>query len=265
MINIRCILIVAMIALFAACGGGGSGDGADAGEGQGSVTSATDGLNTYFPLYKGMTANYSDGDAIVFARWHFVRSDVELNMISENVLRIESILDSGEYRANCVEDHELIIIGDSVKISKSTVITEWDDDTLGTWSNSWEYNPPVTLVADRNNIETGEVVSNDVSITFLGDPFKIINTVTGEEIYYLPPNESVDFVVTVSEGEPITQENGDVDTYEFLIEWIYGIELPVSIEDDMYTVFDGFSILSSGFRLAKGEGIVAFGDGVIKE
>jgi hypothetical protein len=58
---------------------------------------------------------------------------------------------------------------------------------------------------------------------------------------------------------------GSVDAYKFNIIWIYGVNEPPAIDVPRYTTFEGFSLLAPSFHLAKGEGIVAFGTGVIKK
>ena len=259
----RIVYFLLVILLFTfACGGGGGQSSQQTNLDSG--TTIDKGLDTYFPFYEGMSASFSDGSAQILAISAMTRSNVFLEVISGNILRMQSNVDYN-YHANTTEEHEIIIDGDSVKLAKSIIVLEWIGPEPETWTNVWEYDPPITLIEDRSNIEIGNVVTENINISFSGTSAGIENLVTGETIELPPMTEPVDIEVIVSEGDPVVLAGEEVATYNFRIVWAYGLNNMPGNEEERYSVFDGLSIFAPGFRLVKGEGIVAFGSGVIVE
>jgi len=257
--KLKTIGLIAIVALFSACGGGGSG----------SSTNTVDDSNTYLPLTKGLTATYTDGEATLDVNsgpWQ--RSIVSLEVLEGNKLHITSVLDYGttkSYHADCDETHEFVIEGNSVKLVKTTVVLNWTGETPETWTQVWEYNPPVTLIDDRTAITAGTVTTPSVSMTHSGEIMAYVDASGERRREFPPPTEPTNFEVIVSGPETIQVAGVDVETYKFVIRWIYGAETAPAVGAPTYTTFEGFSILSPSFHLAKGQGIVSFGEGVIKK
>lgn len=254
----------AAVVLISACGGG-SGDGSDSPE-QPSF-GATGGLDSYFSLNSGITTTYTDGEASIDVNTPFQRSNVTVEALEGNKLHITSALDYGDSKhAECDEIHELLIEGNSIKLKKSTTVLNWAGDEPETWTQVWEYDPPVTLIEDRTVITSGTIVTEGVNITFSGDNIFYYGDPSGaRRVEFPPPTEPTNFEVKVSEGESIQLGDRNVDTYRFNIKWVYGADVRAAVDVPRYTTFEGFSILAAGFNLAKDDGIVAFGTGVIKE
>lgn len=252
------VFFIVILVVSSSCGGSGGGL-------NNVLFSEEIGQDSFFPLYKGLKASFKDGIAGEYVFTTLNRSYVNLEVIGDNILQITSNLEYSNYNANCTEKHELIVDGESIKLTKSTTILEWSGDEPDTWTHVWEYDPPVTLISDRSNIAEGDIVTQNVTITHSGKAFEFTNSVTEEVFTFSAPGWPIDFVVSVSKGEAVTLEDIEVETYEFQIDWIHGLEILPSDEFPRYSTFEGFSILSAGFRLAQSEGIVAFGEGVIRK
>jgi hypothetical protein len=259
----KILSLLAIVTLISACGGGG------AGSTGGTSSDNSSELKTFFPLYSGFKSTYTDGEATLDANsgpWQ--RSNVSLEVLEGNKLHITSVLDYGaftDYHADCDETHEFVIEGNSIKLVKTTVVLNWAGDPPETWTQVWEYNPPVTLIQDRTAITAGTVTTPSVSITHSGEIMAYVDPSGERRREFPPPTEPTSFEVMVSGPETIQVAGVDVETYKFIIKWIYGAEMAPSSDVPEYTTFEGFSLLAPSFHLAKGEGIVAFGTGVIKK